>query len=100
MSNNNLNIYLIEHPVINELVIIGEPSNKYKEEIKKIIKSKEKNSYIKSNVAKDVDLIKQLYGSVGLILPEKKVTKRQDHWYPIFLIFLLYWLIQNLMHFY
>ena len=77
LSNNNLNIYLIEHPVINELVIIGEPSNKYKEEIKKIIKSKEKNSYIKSNVAKDIDLIKQLYSSVGYNFSEIDVKIRE-----------------------
>ena len=77
LSNNNLDIYLIEHPVINELVIIGEPSNKYKEQIKKIIKSKEKNSYIKSNVAKDIDLIKQLYGSVGYNFSEIDVKIRE-----------------------
>ncbi len=65
ISNNILKIKLTEHPVINELVLIGEPSNKYKEQIRKIIKSKEKDSYIKSNVAKDIDLIKQLYGSAG-----------------------------------
>ena len=30
LSNNTLNIKLIEHPVINQLILIGEPSNKYK----------------------------------------------------------------------
>ena len=65
ISNNVLRIKLIEHPVINQLILIGEPSNKYKEEIKKIITSKEKDSYIKSNIAKDAELIKQLYASLG-----------------------------------
>ena len=77
LSNNVLNINLIEHPVINELVIIGEPSNKYKEQIRKIIRSKEKDSYIKSNVAKDIDLIKQLYGSVGYNFSEIDVKVRE-----------------------
>ena len=32
LANNILSINLIEHPVINQLVILGEPSNKYKEQ--------------------------------------------------------------------
>ncbi len=77
LSNNLLKINLIEYPVINELVIIGEPSNKYKEQIRKIIKSKEKDSYIKSNIAKDIDLIKQLYASVGFNFSEIDVKIRE-----------------------
>jgi len=65
LSNNILNINLIEHPVINQLIIIGEPSNKYQEQIRKIITSKEKDSYIKNNISKDVDTIKKLYASLG-----------------------------------
>ena len=65
LSNNILNIKLIEHPVINQLILIGEPSNKYKEQIKKLIKSKEKDSYIKNNIANDVEIIKKIYASQG-----------------------------------
>jgi outer membrane protein insertion porin family len=65
LSNNILNINLIEHPVINELIIIGEPAKKYLEQIRKIIKSKEKDSYIKNNIAKDINIIKRLYASAG-----------------------------------
>ncbi len=65
LSNNVLNINLVEHPVINQLIITGEPASKYVDQIKKIIKSKEKDSYIKNNIAKDIDTIKQLYGSLG-----------------------------------
>ncbi len=77
LLNNVLKINLIEHPVINELVIIGEPSTKYKEQITKIIRSKEKDSYIKSNIAKDIDLIKQLYGSVGYNFTQVDVKVRE-----------------------
>ena len=70
LSNNILSINLIEHPVINQLIIIGEPSNKYKEQIKKVITSKEKDSYIKNNIAKDVEIIKQLYSSLGFNFSE------------------------------
>ena len=65
LSNNILSIKLIEHPVINNLIIIGETRNKYIEQIKKVLKSKEKDSYIKNNIAKDIDIIKQLYASTG-----------------------------------
>ena len=40
LANNVLSINLIEHPVINQLVIIGEPSKKYKDEIIDLLKVK------------------------------------------------------------
>ena len=77
LSNNILNINLIEHPVINQLIIIGEPSNKYKEQIIKILQSKEKNSYIKNNVAKDIETIKTLYASAGYNFSQVDVKVRK-----------------------
>jgi len=77
LSNNILSINLIEHPVINQLILIGEPSNKYKEQIKKMINSKEKDSYIKNNIAKDVDTIKQLYASLGYNFTEVDTKVRK-----------------------
>ena len=65
LNNGNLKVNLIEYPVINSLILIGEKSNKYKEQIKKIIVSKEKDSFIKTNISRDVELIKKLYSSVG-----------------------------------
>ena len=44
---------------------MGEPSSKVKTELKKIINLKEKNSFIKSNLAKDIELIKNFYSSMG-----------------------------------
>ena len=65
LSNNILNVKLKEYPVINQLVIVGEKSNNYKDEILKTINSKAKKSFIKSNLAKDIELIKNLYASLG-----------------------------------
>ena len=65
ISNGVLKVNVVEYPVIDNIVIIGEPSRKYKDQIKKIIKSKEKGSFIKNNLARDTELIKQLYSSVG-----------------------------------
>ena len=50
---------------IDTIVILGEPSNKYKEQIRKIISSKEKGSYIENNLANDTDLIKKIYSQAG-----------------------------------
>ncbi len=65
IKNGDLKVNLVEYPVINTLILIGEASNKYKDEIKKIILSKEKDSFIRSNISRDVELIKKLYSSVG-----------------------------------
>jgi len=65
LSKGNLKVNLIEYPVINSLIILGEKSNKYKEEVRKIISSKEKGSFIRTNITRDVELIKKLYSSVG-----------------------------------
>ena len=65
LEKNILYIDLVEYPVINQLIIVGEKSNKYKEQIKKIIQLKEKNSFIKSYLSKDIDRIKTLYSSIG-----------------------------------
>ena len=65
IRNKKLIINLIEYPVINEIVLIGEQNTRIKNQIKKIISSKEKNSFIKNNLNKDVNLIKKLYSSLG-----------------------------------
>ena len=65
ISNGILKINLVEYPVINELIILGEASNKYREQIKKLIKSKKKRSFIKSNLSEDLEIIKKLYASIG-----------------------------------
>ncbi len=65
IQNNKLIINLIEYPVINEIVLIGEQNTRIKNQIKKIISSKEKNSFIKNNLNKDINLIKKLYSSLG-----------------------------------
>ena len=72
VSNGTLFIKLVEYPVINEKIIIGEKAEKYKEEIKKQIKSKKNGPFVKSLIANDEDTIKQLYGSLGFNFLEVK----------------------------
>ena len=65
LNNNVLKIDVKEYPFVDKLVIIGEKSNNYKNQIEQIINTKKKRSFIKSFLAKDVDLIKSLYSSAG-----------------------------------
>jgi len=81
LNNGSLKVGLIEYPVINSLVLLGEKSNKYKEQIKKIILSKEKDSFIKTNISRDVELIKKLYSSVGynLVTVDTKISELDNN---------------------
>ena len=65
IKNGILLIDVSEYPVISQLVISGEPRNKFKTEIKRIIKLKENNSFIESFLSEDINTIKILYSSLG-----------------------------------
>ena len=65
INKNVLEIKLKEYPVINKLIFTGEKKKTLVDQIKKVISSKEKNSFIKSSVVKDIEKIKKLYSSIG-----------------------------------
>ncbi len=73
LEGDILNIQVKEYLTINQLIFIGEKSSKIREELKKIINLKEKNSFIKSNLSKDVSLIKDFYSSLGYNFSEVEV---------------------------
>ena len=85
LKNQILFINVKEHPIINQLIITGEKSNKYKDEIKKIIKLKQKSSFIKSYLTEDVNTIKSLYSSLGYNFAEvvTKLNKINDGAYDL-----------------
>ena len=63
--DNVLKVDLKEYPIVNQLIVVGEKSSRYREQIKKTIRLKEKRSFVKSYLAKDIERIKQLYSSIG-----------------------------------
>ena len=77
LSNKILKITVEEYPVINQLVIIGETSSRIMDEIKKILKLKEKDSFILSNLSSDVDTIKKLYSSTGFNFVQVETKTRE-----------------------
>tara|TARA_B100001248_G_scaffold260357_1_gene248362 strand:+ start:1522 stop:3750 length:2229 start_codon:yes stop_codon:yes gene_type:complete len=77
LKNNILTIKLKEYPIVNQLTILGEPSKKYKEQIIDVIDTKEKKSFKKSSLNKDVEKIKMLYSSVGFNTSEVEVKVKK-----------------------
>ena len=75
--NNKLIINLEEYPFINQLIIAGEKSNKYVKQIKKIIKLKEKRSFIEAYLINDVENIKNLYSSAGYNFTEVEIKTKK-----------------------
>ena len=82
ITNNELKILVKEYPFVNQLIIVGEDSNKYKKQIEKIISTKQKRSFVKSYLAKDIELIKSMYASAGynssnIEIKTKEITNDQ-----------------------
>ncbi len=77
LKSNILIIKLKEYPIVNQLIILGEPSKKYKEQITNVIDTKEKKSFKKSSLNKDVEKIKLLYSSVGFNTSEVQVKVKK-----------------------
>ena len=65
IKNKQLIINLREYPIVNQLTIIGERNSKIREQLVKVISTKDKNSFIKNNLNNDISIIKQLYASLG-----------------------------------
>lgn len=65
LDGNILKINVKEYKIINQLLIVGEQSSKFKEELKKNLKLKEKSSFIKSFLNDDINKIKNFYSSLG-----------------------------------
>ena len=65
LQNNILKINLKEYPIVNQLVIVGEDKKSFRDQISKLMKLKEKRSFIKNYLSSDIDIIKNFYSSLG-----------------------------------
>ena len=77
LSNGVLIVQVEEYPVINELIILGENSNKYKDKVLELISLKQKDSFIENRLTKDIEIIKKLYASAGFnfVTVDTKIRK-------------------------
>ena len=80
LSNNILTVNLKEFLTINQIIILGEKSKRRSDQIKKVISLKEKQSFIRSNLSSDIELIKNYYSSTGFNAAEvqAKVKNFED----------------------
>ena len=60
-----LNINVEENPIIDKILVKGEPAQKYIEGTLNLLSLKEKSSFLKSEVKKDIETIKNFYRSLG-----------------------------------
>ncbi len=65
LTNNVLKISLEELPLVSKIVIVGEKKQRIVSQIKKLMNLKENVAFSKNKLSKDVDLIKQIYSSIG-----------------------------------
>ena len=72
LQNGKLNINLKEYSIINQLILVGEDSKRFRDQIKKIINTKEKKSFIKSNISSDIDIIKIFMQRMAIIILKLK----------------------------
>ena len=77
LSNNTLKISLKEYPIVNQLILIGEPSKRISDEIKRLISLKEKRSFIRSYLTKDIDIIKSIYSTLGYNFSKVEVKAKE-----------------------
>ena len=73
LNNGILKIALKEYQIINSIKIEGEKANKIKKGIKEQLTLKEKGSFLKNNLNKDINTIKRLYESIGFNFTEVDV---------------------------
>ena len=70
INNNIIKIIVKEYPLIYSIKINGEKTNKIKDAILERLTSKEKESFIKNNLAKDINTIKNIYKTMGFNFTE------------------------------
>ncbi len=64
-KNGILTVNVKENPIIYSIIIKGEETKKYQEQITKLIALKEKSSFIENFVKSDIEMIKRFYKSLG-----------------------------------
>ena len=81
IDNSILKINVSEYQSISSLKFNGEKSNRFLTELKKIIKLKEKKSFIKSHLSNDIETIKNFYSSLGFnsVEVDTKIEELNDN---------------------
>ena len=65
LEDGELNITVVENPIINTIAFDGEKAEKYKEALRDILSLKEKSSFEKNYIKSDINRIKEFYRQLG-----------------------------------
>ena len=65
LENNKLTIIVEENPLIESIIFKGEKAEKYKEQIRELLRLREKSSFIENDIKHDVNLVKTFYRELG-----------------------------------
>ena len=65
INNGILEIAVKEYPIINSIVVEGEPKDERVEQLLETIASKKNSPFIKSILSEDIETIKKIYLSLG-----------------------------------
>ncbi len=77
IQNKTLVVEVKEYKIINEIIITGEKTKKYKEAMLELMSSKKNGPYTKNKINNDVDIIKRLYSSIGFNFSEV-IVREED----------------------
>ena len=77
-SNGILKINVEENPIIESIIILGEPTKKFTKAILDALSLKEKSSYIKSDVKNDLEVIKYIYRTLGYYSPKVEARTQES----------------------
>ena len=89
LTNNILNIQVVEYQIINSIEIQGEKSKSVKAAILKSLELKEKGSYIDQKLENDLRAIKKAYAAIGYNFASVEVKKENFQNKRINLIYIL-----------
>ena len=81
LSNGVLKISVKEYATINFIDLQGEESNERKKSVLKVLKLKNKESFIENKLSEDIDMIKKIYASIGFNFSsvEAKIEKFDEN---------------------
>jgi outer membrane protein insertion porin family len=78
LTNGLLEISVKENPIIQSLVFNGIRAKKHKEAIKEVIELKEKTSYIKNKLNRDIQKIKTAFRNLGFYFVEVEAYAKEN----------------------
>ena len=81
IDEGSLAIFIVENPIVQNLVIEGIKAKKFKERILEILTIKERTSFIESKLKKDISIVKKGFEDVGyyFVKVDTKIIENENN---------------------